>query len=306
MAKDTANNGAFAHEASPLIPKSRPASIASASTTSSVFSLKAPTSWITTIALICAILNCLWAGSVLIFSLYAPLFNEHLGYRQMQINAVSVATELGMYLPGPVFGFICDRYGPAKLSLLSGVFFGTGYLTAAAAYQNVWDYKVMVAAFALIGAGTSAMYFAGVTTCAKNFTGRRGLALAVPNAAFGLSSLWQAQVVSRMFMGVEGLRVEKVFLFFAVALMAVGVIGSLGLRVEEEVEEEGEIRVRDEEDEKRWVNKETRAFLKDPTMWGFATGVFLVTGPGEAFINNVSISPSNYSLDYADQCRWEH
>ncbi|KAF8251581.1 MFS general substrate transporter, partial [Wilcoxina mikolae CBS 423.85] len=233
-----------------------------------------------------ALLNCLWAGSVLIFSLYAPLFNEKLGYRQMQINAVSVATELGMYLPVPVFGFVCDRLGPSRLSLLSTMFFGPGYTLAAAAYLRAWDYKVMVTAFALIGMGTSAMYFAGVTTCAKNFTGRRGLALALPIAAFGLSSLWQAQVVSRVFTSEKGLQVERVFAFFAISLVIVGLIGSVGLQVSG-VDQGDSISEEEEEDEKSWVNADTRAFLSDRSMWWFAGGVFLVTGPGEAFINNM-------------------
>lgn len=39
---------------------------------------------------------------------------------------------------------------------------------------------------------------------------------------------------------------------------------------------------------KTWLlNEETRLFLSDKTMWLLAAGFFLVTGPGEAFINNL-------------------
>jgi hypothetical protein len=39
---------------------------------------------------------------------------------------------------------------------------------------------------------------------------------------------------------------------------------------------------------KTWLlNAETRRFLGDHTMWWLAAGFFLVTGPGEAFINNL-------------------
>lgn len=47
---------------------------------------------------------------------------------------------------------------------------------------------------------------------------------------------------------------------------------------------------REEEEQKRrnWLlNYETRLFLKDQTMWWLVLGFFLVTGPGEAYINNV-------------------
>jgi MFS family permease len=287
-------------ESSPLLPRKNSDPSSSTSSSSPVFSRISPKSWTTQISLTTALLNCLWAGSVLIFSLYAPLFNEKLGYRQMQINAVSVATELGMYLPVPVFGYVCDRFGPSRLSLLSTIFFGPGYALAAATYLRVWDHKVMVAAFGLIGMGTSAMYFAGVTTCAKNFTGRRGLALALPIAAFGLSSLWQAQVVSRIFTNEKGLQVERVFTFFAIGLVIVGLIGSVGLQVNGD---QGDSLFEEEEDdEKSWVNADTRAFLSDRSMWWFAGGVFLVTGPGEAFINNVFIPSSTILL--ANRYRW--
>ena len=50
---------------------------------------------------------------------------------------------------------------------------------------------------------------------------------------------------------------------------------------------------REEEEErkrKNWLlNFETRLFLKDHTMWWLAGGFFLITGPGEAYINNVSL-----------------
>lgn len=43
--------------------------------------------------------NSLCAGSILLFSLWAPIFQQRLGYSQMQVNAISIAGELGMYLP---------------------------------------------------------------------------------------------------------------------------------------------------------------------------------------------------------------
>jgi MFS family permease len=44
----------------------------------------------------------------------------------------------------------------------------------------------------------------------------------------------------------------------------------------------------EERRKKNWLlNSETRRFLSDRNMWWLAAGFFLVTGPGEAFINNV-------------------
>lgn len=260
-----------------------------------------------------------------------------------------------MYLPVPLFGYLCDRYNPRPLSALAGVFFGAGYLLAAFTYRandhrngHSWPFGVMVLAFVGIGMGTSCMYLSAVTTCAKNF-GRgshKGLALAMPIAAFGLSGLWQSQVGSRLLSDRDrgDVDVFRYFLFLGVLLLLVGLIGALGLQIVDEdeliddaiseLERSGLLRdspfcqrsllhdntlnhhsntygtltppasdpatetasltstrsARSSEDrrKKAWLlNTETRLFLLDPTMWLLAAGFFLVTGPGEAFINNL-------------------
>lgn len=277
-----------------------------------------------------------------------------------------------MYLPVSFFGYLCDRYTPSPLSLLSAFFFGGGYLLAALTYRsgppadaggNGWPFWVMVVAFILVGAGTSCLYLAAVTTCAKNF-GRgkhKGIMLAVPIAAFGLSGMWQSQVGTYLLYerredGSRGdVDVFRYFLFLAILLFGIGVVGVLGLKVVDDEEkyideavdelersgivdeseffrsrsevraaygtftqgddrcsvasegqslmmtdEEREARKADEERQeeerrkKNWLlNYETRLFLKDHTMWWLALGFFLVTGPGEAYINNVSIVPAH-------------
>jgi len=296
----------------------------------------------------------LCAGSITAYSLYGHLFLSRLHYTQLQVNIVSIAAELSMYLPIPFFGYLCDRYSPRPLSLLAAVLFGFAYLLAALTYRQGppvaaggegWPFGVMVLAFVGVGTGTSCMYLSAVTTCAKNFgRGRhKGFALAMPIAAFGLSGMWQSQVGSRLLYEVatDGGRgdvdVFKYFLFLGATLLVVGMIGAVGLRVvdedeliDEAVEElersgllegsaffqhaavdrgygtldgqrppnEEQERLREadeakrmEEEEQRkktWLlNEETRRFLRDHTMWWLAAGFFLVTGPGEAYINNL-------------------
>lgn len=298
-----------------------------------------------------ALVNTLGAGSITAYSLYAPLFQRRLHYSQLQVNGISITAEIAMYLPVPIWGMMCDRFGPGIPSLLAGCFFGFGYLIAAFEYKSGpppplggtgWPYWVMVIAFIFIGMGTSLMYLSAVTTCAKNF-GRgkyKGIALALPIACFGLSGMWQAQVGSKLLYetkldGSKGdVNVHKFFLFLGIFLLGTGIIGCFALRVvgEEELIEEAVdeleqsgflneseffhrlMREREEEqgygtlsddevDEirrkakstkeeeqrmKTWLlNAETRRFLSDKTMWFLAAGFLLVTGPGEAFINNL-------------------
>lgn len=156
-----------------------------------------------------------------------------------------------MYMPVSLLGYYCDRVGPAPLSLLSAVFFGLGY--AGAALFFYWGqqgdpegvYWGLVGSFVGIGVGTCSMYLSAVATCAKNFgRGRhRGLALAVPIAAFGLSGMWLSQVGDRLFsldtpgdLGGKKVDVVRFFGFLAILLVIVGVVGAVGLRIVDEQE----------------------------------------------------------------------
>ena len=139
---------------------------------------------------------------------------------------------------------------------MSAILFGAGYALAAFTYRSGakdlsgntiergWPLSVMVFAFVIIGLGTTAMYLSAVTTCAKNF-GRgkyRGLALASPIAAFGLSGMWQSQLGSRVLYerkanGKRGdVDVFRFFMFLSVTLLAVGLLGTFTLKIVDEEE----------------------------------------------------------------------
>jgi MFS family permease len=203
-----------------------------------------------------AILSCLCAGSITAYSLYGHLFQERLQYTQLQVNIVIICAELALYLPVSLFGYLCDRYGPAPLSFVSAILFFVSYILAAFTYrsgakdvsgniyQRGWPLSVMAFSFVIIGLATTLMYLSAVTTCAKNF-GRgnnKGLALASPIAAFGLSGMWQSQLASRVLCeklpgGERGdIDVFKFFIFLAFTLLAVGLLGTFLLRIVDEDE----------------------------------------------------------------------
>ncbi|KJF60425.1 MFS monocarboxylic acid transporter [Coccidioides immitis RS] len=191
------------------------------------------------------------AGSITGFSVYGPLLLSHLHYTQFRVNAVAVAAELAMYLPVPIFGYLCDRYSPGPVAILSAFFFGPGYLLAALTYRSGpppdaggsgWPYFIMILGFLGVGAGTASMYLAAVTTCAKNFarSKHKGFMLAMPIAAFGLSGMWQSQIGRHLLyeQGPNGEKgdvdVFKYFLFLTIMLFSVGVIGLFALRLVDE------------------------------------------------------------------------
>lgn len=246
-----------------------------------------------------------------------------------------------MYLPVSILGYLCDRAGPAPLSLLSAILFGSGYLLAAFTYRSGrdevtgytnhrgWPVGIMILSFAIIGVATVSMYLSAVTSVAKNF-GRgkyRGMALACPIAAFGLSGMWQSQVGTRLLYerlpdGEKGdVDVFRFFVFLSLLLSAVGIIGTAFLKVVDEdalideavselersglLEDSAVLRAsygsiaNHGVDERHGgakagpskksllLNAETQRYLKDHTMYLTALGFLFVSGPGEAFIANL-------------------
>ncbi|KAF4469325.1 transporter mch1 [Fusarium albosuccineum] len=211
------------------------------------------------ISFISANICALCSGSIVVFSLYAPLLQSRLHYTQFQVNAVAIAGSLALYLPISIVGYICDRVGLAPLALAGGILFGGGYGIAAGVYRKLdleyrghggprpegdWSLPLMMFAFVCIGVATCALYMAAVSSCAKNFgKGRyRGLALATPITCFGLSPMWLSQAGSRLFTetrpdGSKGdLDVFRFFLFLAVLLFFMGIMGAFTLRVVDEDE----------------------------------------------------------------------
>jgi MFS family permease len=237
------------------------------------------------IAFTSAIVSCLCAGSITAYSLYGHLFQERLRYTQIQVNLVVIGAELALYLPVSIFGFLCDRYGPAPLSFVSGVLFAVGYLLAALTYRSGakdiygythergWPVWVMVTAFVIIGLATTLMYLSAVTTCAKNFgKGKhKGLALASPIAAFGLSGMWQSQVGERVLYerrpnGQRGdVDVFRFFLFLAFTLLAVGLLGTVFLKI---VDEEDLIDEAVEELERSGLLEDSEFFRRSDRNYG--------------------------------------
>lgn len=204
------------------------------------------------VSFIAAMLSASGAGSLTAFSLYGHLFQERLHYSQYQVNGVAIIASFFVYLLVPLFGYVCDRFGPAPLSGLSAVLLGTGYGLAAGLYKQgsaaggpksgSSTYGWMIFAFILIGTGICAIYIGSVATCAKNFgKGKhRGLALAMPISAIGLSGMWLSQVGSRLLYermpdGSKGdVDVFAFFIFLAVFLSVVGVIGVFTMKVVDE------------------------------------------------------------------------
>lgn len=245
----------------PLLRSPSASTLGPASSTSSISDAsrgpkrRRRTQFLQTLSFVSAVLSALSAGSVTVFSLYAPRFQSRLHFSQFQINAISSAMSLALYIPVPFIGYMCDRVGPGPLSLLAVLLCAGGYGLAASLYHkgdvasstvgpqnNDGLVPFMIIAFILIGAGTASMYLSAITTCAKNFgKGKyRGLMLTAPMASFGLSGIVVSQLgthflYERLPDGSRGeVNVFHFFIFLATMLAAAGLFGTFALRIIDE------------------------------------------------------------------------
>lgn len=266
------------------------------------------------VAFVMALVCCGCANSITLFSMFAPGFQHQLGYSLLEINNISIASALGMYLPVPILGYVADNFGPGVLGLASIVLFTPAYYLAAVLSnpatieEAAANYHLLTATFALIGTATSALYFSAVITCARVFSKSPGLAISAPVACYGLSSLWQSQFIQRYFFTENGeIMLSQTFTFFSILYFFTGLLSFAGTRVggvrgkaQEDVTQDGQKLLRSDDEEVGSIAEspedmvykrhETVAqFLHDHTAWMLFAAFVLASGPLEMYLNNLGM-----------------
>lgn len=145
-----------------------------------------------------ALINCVCAGTIILFSLWTPYFASVLNYSQVQINVIGGMSSIGMYLLLPIIGNLADIYGTVLLSLLAIATFVPSYYGAALIYEAKSGYIPMTVCFCAIGFGTSCLYFAGLLTCANIYPDIKGLSISLPVTCYGLSPLIFSKLIQKV------------------------------------------------------------------------------------------------------------
>ncbi|RKP35381.1 major facilitator superfamily domain-containing protein, partial [Dimargaris cristalligena] len=160
---------------------------------------------------VAACLSMLGAGTVYLFSIYGPAFKTELHFSALQTSLVASAGDYGLYLSGPLWGFLVDRYGPRLPALLGGGLLLAGYSLLARLFQTAsWSSAVIPPTlgtvalaslgFTLVGLGSQSAYMASMATTARNFSSQhRGVALGLPIGLFGLSAFFFSQINRLLF-----------------------------------------------------------------------------------------------------------
>jgi MFS family permease len=98
------------------------------------------------------------------FSLYGPQLAAKLSLSQSEIAFVASCANMGIYIGGPIAGFLVDRNpGKVWLFLLFGaLLIGSGYSLAALTYSNkIPNFGFLITAlyYLMVGFGSASVYY---------------------------------------------------------------------------------------------------------------------------------------------------
>ncbi|OBA26246.1 MFS general substrate transporter, partial [Hanseniaspora valbyensis NRRL Y-1626] len=278
-----------------------------------------------------SLVSSLAAGSVMIISLYSSTWLTLLNYNSFQINLISSAINIGAYMVPPILGAICDTHGPVTLSLISFFSFVPHYYImsriGSIPISEVKHFSIMIYCCAMIGCGTSSLYFASLISCARFFKESKMMSVSMPTTLYGCGSVLFAYVVThwKKFKLIPKDKVEfnsdttflnlqqvfkymALFYFIVIVLnyVATAIVTHLKLEYEEELEE---VEVAEERNPllhrdntnyeaitNTLTNKLQRFIRNKKTVLLFLI-VFLSIGCLETFISNMAAISELYSSD---------
>ncbi|CDK28417.1 unnamed protein product [Kuraishia capsulata CBS 1993] len=245
---------------------------------------------------------CLFAGSVMTFSLFTDPLIYDLQYSQLQINIIGGSIAAGLYFFLPMLGYLADLHGPVLLAALSMLTFGPSYFLAAIVYKYKLSYLLMCLAFMLIGAATASLYFCSLLTCAKIYPQSKGLSISGPVTAFGVSAMLITQITKLSYFSKEGSSMTdpfKCFIGFTIlycVLSLLNWIASVMVTVEKEVvfdtPEQNYGSTADSEpfsspEEEANHRRTFDAFLKEPSTYMLLFAFLFLAGPMEMYVTNM-------------------
>src|SRR6202163_2305532 len=123
----------------------------------------------------------------------------------------------------PVEGYLVDRFGPGRVTVIAGLLVGLSWVLNAVANSLA----LLYAAAALGGIGAGAVYGTCIGNALKWFPDRRGLCAGLTAAGFGAGSALTIIPIQQV---IAGFGYEAAFLYFGIAQGIVIVILSLWLR----------------------------------------------------------------------------
>lgn len=142
-----------------------------------------------------SVVGCLLSASFTVFSLYTDSFETYLNYTPLQINYISIAGELGLYLCVPFIGWSADVYRLSYIGVLSSITYVIGYGGCAWVARTGQSWGWMALFFSIIGIACSASFISSLVNSARLYSKSALLAISIPTTCYGVSSLMYAKLI---------------------------------------------------------------------------------------------------------------
>lgn len=175
----------------------------------------------------------LFLGTVYAWSYFQqPLVDKYkeIGWTQTKVAWAFSLAICFLGLAAAWGGTKLPKYGPRKLATIGGVFFGSGYLLAAAALH--WQcLPLLYLGYGVIGGtGLGLGYVTPVATVAKWFPDHKGLATGLVIMGFGFGALLMSKLIAPELMVWSDGNLVTVFLCLGLGFTAATLLGAAFLR----------------------------------------------------------------------------
>ncbi len=169
-------------------------------------------------------------GTVYAWSYFQTPIMKAYGWNNSQVSLIFSFAILFLGLAAAIGGVFLPRVGPRKLAVSGSVLFSIGYLVAALALSTRSLALLYIGYGVIGGTGLGLGYVTPVTTIAKWFPDRKGLATGIVVMGFGFGALVMSKVLAPLILGLTGNNLITAFLLFAVIFFALTMTGSVFLR----------------------------------------------------------------------------
>lgn len=176
---------------------------------------------------------------VFTFPIIAPDLAENMRLSQSQLSTIVLAGIIGQYPFAALAGELVDRIGTWACSACASALFAIGYglftftiekEIPPDAHISKAGFRILVAAYGLLGIGAVFSYFSAVFSAVKQFPRHNGLAMGTSMALVGLSPLFLS-LPSYLCAGPHGYVDAKAYvLLIGTLTTAVTFFSTLGLR----------------------------------------------------------------------------
>jgi MFS family permease len=147
------------------------------------------------IVAMCTIIQTMQSGIIYTFGIFFKPLIADFGWSRAATSGVYSIFQISAGIAVIPLGWLADRFGPTRISVLSGFMIGLG-LVLTSQVRELW--QLYLSYGVIVGIGVSGTFAICTGVTARWFLKRRGLALGIVSSGVGLGTLIMSPVAERL------------------------------------------------------------------------------------------------------------